>query len=55
MGENEEDLRVGYDLRVPATDMGSVDLVLPSGLVLVLHNVFCVPACSRNLMFNICT
>ena len=50
LGKNEVDLRVGNKARVAATAIGSVELVLPSGFVLELHNVYCVPTFSRNIV-----
>ena len=50
LGKNEVDLRVGNKSRVAATVIGFVELVLPSGLVLVLHNVYFEPNFSRNIV-----
>ena len=44
------DLRVGNGVRIAATAVGSISFTLPSGLVLSLDNVYCVPTFRRNII-----
>ena len=44
------DLRVGNKARVAAIAVGTYELVLPNGLLLVLNNCYYVPALSSNII-----
>ena len=48
--KGEMDLRVGNGAKVAAVAVGRVDLKLPSGMVLVLNHVYCVPSLTRNII-----
>ena len=52
--EGEFDLRVGNGTNVAAISVGTYELVLPSGLVLILNNCYYVPAMSRNIISVSC-
>ena len=48
--KGERDLRVGDNSSVSTTVVGSVRLRMPTGLILVLDDVLCVPTFSRNII-----
>ena len=48
--KGEVDLRVWNKARVIALAVGTYELVLPNGLLLVLNNCFYVPALSSNIV-----
>lgn len=50
----EVDLRVGNGAKVAALAVGSYELSLPSGLLLVLNNCFYVPTMCRNIVSVSC-
>ena len=50
LGKGEVDLRVGDGNKVSTTAVGTVSLRMPTGLVLILNNVHCVPTFCRNII-----
>ena len=50
LAKGEIDLRVGNGARIYALEVGTFDLVLPSGLVIELENCYFVPEISRNII-----
>ena len=51
----EVQLRVGNGAQVAAVTVGSIELYLPSGLILELDNVYFVPSTSRNIISISCS
>jgi GAG-pre-integrase domain len=47
-------LRVGNDAQVAAITVGSIELCLPSGLIMELENVYFVPSIFRNIISISC-
>ena len=47
---DEADIRVADGKRVVATAVGTIRLSLPSGLLLVLNNVYCVPNFRKDII-----
>ena len=54
LAKGEIDLRVGNGANVAALSVGTYELILPSGLVLILNNCYYVPALSRNIISVSC-
>ena len=52
--DGEVDLRVGNGAKVAALAVGTYEVTLPSGLLLVLNNCYYVPALSRNIISISC-
>ena len=52
--KGEVDLRVGNGAKVAASAVGSYELTLPSGLLLVLDNCYYVPTICRNIISISC-
>ena len=52
--KGEVDLRVGNGAKVAALAVGSYELTLPSGLLLVLDNCYYVPTMCRNIISVSC-
>ena len=52
--DGDVDLRVGNRARVAALAIGTYEVTLPSGLLLVLNNCFYVPVLSRNIISISC-
>ena len=50
LGRGEVDLRVGDGGSVSTTSIGTISLSMPTGLVLVLNNVYCAPTFCRNII-----
>jgi hypothetical protein len=50
----EIQLRVGNDAEVAAVTVRSIELCLPSGLIMELENVYFVPSISRNIISISC-
>ena len=48
--QGQVQLKVGNGALVAATFVGTVDLTLPTGLVLTLHDVYFVPSISKNII-----
>ena len=47
---DEADIRVADGKRVVATAVGTIRLSLPSGLLLVLNNIYCVPTFRKDII-----
>ena len=52
--KGEIDLRVGNGAKVIALAVGTYELILPSGLLLLLNNCYYVPALSKNIISVSC-
>ena len=52
--DGEVDLRVGNGAKVDALAVGTYEVTLPSGLLLVLNNCYYVPALNRNIISISC-
>jgi GAG-pre-integrase domain len=50
----EIQLRVGNSAQVAAVTVGSIELCLPSGLIMELENIYFVPSISRNIILISC-
>ena len=54
LNRGDIDLRVGNGSRIAALEVGTYELVLPSGLTLMLENTYYVPAMSKNIISVSC-
>ena len=52
--KGEVDLWIGNGAKVATLEQGDYELILPSGLVILLRNCYYVPAMSRNIISISC-
>jgi hypothetical protein len=50
----EIQFRVGNGAQITAVTVGSIELCLPSGLIMELKNIYFVPSISKNIISILC-